>query len=281
MVRFLVIVGLLFVSPSAFAQKVVEMFDGQNELPESVGIQINSLDQGDASAVDSSGGSGFSLHFDRDGSSMLVPATVQGQAVYFLFDTGATTTTLAAWFAKEVNLLPKSDYPAVEFQTANGPTVAQFGVIDRLVLGGRLHAGVTFSMCASCPGGTFKGKPIVGLLGLNVISRYRVSIDDGAGRIEMSPGTRYSDRTRDIMPWLVLEDFETTIDTGRHKAFVRVRNIAPRRISEVTLVAKCADGTQIEVDQKPIEAGAKTTFTKLIAPGDCRIVGFDFDQPKW
>jgi hypothetical protein len=282
MVRFFVIIGLLLCSPSVFAQKVIEMFEGQNDLPESTsGIKFDSLDAGGSSESESGAYGGFTMIFEREGSSILVPATVQGKPVYFVFDTGATTSTLSYDFAKAANILPKSDYPTVQAQTANGMAVFQFGLIDQLVLGGRLHAGVTFSVCSACPTGMHKGKPIVGLLGLNVISRYRVSIDDGAGKIEMTPGSRFSDRSRDIGPWLVIEDFQITIDTGKHKALIKVQNLAPRRISDVTLMAQCADGKQVEVDQKSIEARGKTTFAKLSAPGDCRIVDFSFDQPKW
>lgn len=282
MVRFIVIIGLLLFSPGVFAQKVIEMFEGQNELPESTsGIRFDSLDGGGSAASEAGADGGFTLLFEREGATMLVPARVQGKAVYFVFDTGASTSTLSYEFAKAANILPKSDYPAVQGQTANGPVVFQLGLIDRLELGGRLHTGVTFAVCNSCPSGMHKGIPVVGLLGLNVISRYRVSIDDGAGKIEMMPGSRFSDRSRDIVPWLVVEDFQISIDTGKHKALIKVQNLAPRRISDVILVAQCADGKQVEVDRKTLEARAKTTFAKLIAPGDCRIVDFTFDQPKW
>ncbi|MEZ4458833.1 MAG: retropepsin-like aspartic protease [bacterium] len=275
---------LMCLSSSAYAQKVLEMFEGQNDLPEtSGGIRVESMDKGTVSEFSDSGAdSGITLVFEHQGSSILVPATVQGKPVYFLFDTGATTTTLSYDFAKSAGILPKADYPVIQVQTANGPAFAQFGLISQLVLGGRNHAGVSYTVCDNCPTGVYKGKPIVGLLGLNVINRYRVSIDNGSGKIEMFASASYSDRKRDIEPWLQMGDVGAKPDgKGNYVTTVSVHNKAPRTISELTLVLTCTNGNTVELGQKSISAGSKAKFSKAVDASKCMGAGFDIVGAKW
>lgn len=288
MLRILVLTAISLVGTPAYAQKVLEMFEGQNDLPESNHtIQVESLDaNAQASSYDGESGTqvdgGITINFERDGTSILVPATVQGKPVYFMFDTGATTTTLSYAFAKSANILPARDNPVVTVQTANGPRQAQFGLMDRLVLGGRTHAGVTFTICNACPAGTYKGKPVVGLLGLNVINRYRISIDEGHGKIEMYPNTRFWNRSRDIEPWLEVDDYKSFPDGARNRdTSVTIKNRAPRAIAELSLGLECSDGRVIQLGKKSIPAKGSATFKKSIELKGCSGMKFQFDDHKW
>lgn len=288
MLRILVLTAMTLAAAPAHAQKVLEMFEGQNDLPESTTtIQVEALDQGTTSDSFESGSGtqvdgGITLHFERDGSAMLVPALVHGKSVYFMFDTGATITTLSLAFAKTANIVPDKNNPEITVQTANGPRNAQFGLMERLELGGRMHSGVSFTICDSCPSGTYKGKPVVGLLGLNVINRYRISIDEGHGKIEMYPNTRFWNRSRDIEPWLEIDKITALPDGARNRnASVSVKNRAPRKIDELSLSLECNNGRLIELGKKSIPANGKATFTKSVELKDCEGVQFKFDGHKW
>ena len=150
------------------------------------------------------------------------------------------------------------------------------------MLGGRNHAGVSYTVCDNCPTGVYKGKPIVGLLGLNVINRYRVSIDNGSGKIEMFASASYSDRKRDIEPWLQMGDVGAKPDgKGNYVTTVSVHNQAPRTISELTLVLTCTNGNTVELGQKSISAGSKAKFSKAVDASKCMGAGFDIVGAKW
>lgn len=265
---------------SAQEGEVIDLFENQGEL-QAKPITVESLDGRTSSAArvefdegDSSGryDGGLTLRYERNGSAIIVPAKIEGREVYFLFDTGASFTTLSSAFAKKVGILPKKGYPATMVQTANGPTLARFGLINSIQLAGRSHSGVTYTICDACPSGTHKGKPLVGLLGMNVIGRYRTSFDDARGVIEMIPTHTYSDRARDIEPWI-----QVSYDGGKRKGkegkqlvFVgRVRNNAPRRIDRMTVAFTCAGGETVKVS-KAIASGSTAQFKATMSSGDCR-----------
>lgn len=276
---------LLCLTPSlGLAEEPLELFEGQNDLPESnSGVRIESMDSG---SVRIDGGTqadgGITIKFERQRGSIMVPATVQGKAVYFVFDTGATYTTLTSEFAKSANILPKKDYPTTVMSTANGNRRAQFGLMDRMSLGGRNHTNVTFSICDACPSGLYHGKPVVGLLGLNVLNRYRYSIDEGAGKIVMQPHSMYASRLRDIQPWLEIGKSNFWPDGDqRYKAVVTVHNAAPKAVSEADLKLECADGSVVDMGKKTISARGKATFTKQVNTRSCRGVRFYFAETKW
>lgn len=278
-----VLTALCLTTSPAWAQKVLEMFEGQSDLPDTAGVvQVESLDKGTSTSFGDSGtqvDGGITIRFEREGASILVPATVNGKGVYFIFDTGATTTTLSYEFAQAAGLMPAKDAPVTQVQTANGSAVVPFGLINRLNLGGRDHSGVTFAMCTNCPVGIHKGKPVVGLLGLNVINRYRVSFDESAGKIEMYPNASYSDRRRDIEPWIQVDDFSVAAGS-KPKATAAIINRASRSIHEVTVVLKCDNGKRISLGTKSISAKSTQKFSKVITDS-CPRFQFDLESPKW
>lgn len=262
--------------------KQIDVFDDQASMsaaPIRVDAVTGSEEGGDS--FDGDGGEtssfdgGFTLRFERTGTTILVPATVQGRAVYFVFDTGASYTTLSGAFAKSAGIFPGPKAPIVQFQTANGTSEAPLGVIDSLSFGGRSHSGVTYSVCDSCPAGVHKGKPVVGLLGMNLLGRYRTSFDHGAGVIEMSPSESYSDQWRDIQPFLDVKFGHTSIARNGRGWVLHgtVENRSPRKIQQMTLRHWCTGGTPSE-SSRSVGAGKKAKFEVLIKDGDCK-AGFD------
>lgn len=270
---------VLFIAGPALAQEgqgAIDLFENQDSLP-SGGITVESADGApivDGGEWDGSSSArvdgGITLTYERNGSSILVPAEVEGKSVYFVFDTGATYTTLTGKFAQSAGIQPKKGYPQSVVQTANGPAATQFGLINTLELGGRNHHGVTFNVCDQCPTGTYKGKPLVGLLGMNVIGRYVTSFDDARGVIDMMPSSRYDDRTRDVEPWL---QFVSGRSGRIGKALVideTIRNLAPRRIRKLALRIVCAGGAPFEWS-KAVGPGGSAKIKETIHSGDCSV----------
>src|SRR5690554_4541524 len=191
-------IGLLLSSclaaSSVNAQQVIDLFEGRQDAEPAQNLVVDSarssartesmsdvsvlqIDRGRGGDGSSHGGQALRLPFERLGSSILVKAKVQGRAVYFLLDTGATYSTLTPEFARDVGLTPADSGPKTMSRTANGMVERTFGMIPRLELGDRMHTKVSFTICESC-GGTGRDYPIVGLLGLSVLRRYRMTIDD-------------------------------------------------------------------------------------------------------
>jgi predicted aspartyl protease len=283
------VVALLAVAVPAFAQdrgKSIDVFDNQDEMSTSA-ISI----EGPAGAVDGASefdgatathtGAGITIHYERNGSAILVPAKVEGKSVYFLFDTGATYTTLSGAFARAAGIAPGEDSPVMMGQTANGPTASRVGLMNRLELGGRSHYGVTFTVCDACPSGMYKGKPIVGLLGLNVIGRYRTSFDDAHGVLQMSPTVAYADRRRDIKPWIELDYGRSQRDGKTFRFVLNVRNRAPRGVKSLKMKFSCA-GSKPTMMSKSVRAKSKLRVEQSIESGKCPL-GFSGDivEAKW
>lgn len=191
--------------------------------------------------VDSSDGEGqtIRLEYERRGQAILVPAKVGRHDAYFMFDTGASYTTMTSGFARQAGVYPRRSNPETRVQTAGGVQSTQFGLMDRFQLGGQRMENISFTLCDPCGGGVYKGKPIAGLLGLNILRRYRVSVDDSSGVIELVAHGEFNDQSADIEPWLEAELDEPESDSGSSKISLQVRNHAPRQIEELEFDVQC------------------------------------------
>ncbi len=181
------------------------------------------------------------LEYDQHGSAILVPARVGTEEVYLIFDTGATYTTLTEDFARQARVSPPADGPRGIAQTAGGLTETRFGLIQRLGLGDQTLTNVTYSICDPCGGIEYRGRPVVGLLGMNVLRRYRVSMDGGV--VELMPSSNYADRSGDIEPWVTAEFAGTWVrsDRGRPEAQFRVENLSSRQVRGVVVELVCTN----------------------------------------
>lgn len=189
----------------------------------------------------------ITLSFEKRGNSMLVPAQINGKEVYFLFDTGASYTSLNPEVADAVNAEPPDHAPSRPVETAKGRAMLTFGLLERLRLDRKLHRNVTFGLCRGCPSRTFRGKPVAGLLGLNVLNRYAIDINSNKGIVEMTPNASHGDRRADVEPWIELRDIKggrTPERDGKRAYLVRFTavNRSPRRIGSVDLSAACRGG---------------------------------------
>ena len=245
-------------------RKTIDLFDDQGSM-QATAIEVES--GGDSSdfgsdAPESVGiGGGFMLKFERTGNTILVPAQVGSKSVYFIFDTGAAFTSLTSDIARQAGFYPGSDSPSITLTTANGPRAALLGVMRSLTFGGRRHSGVTFTILDE-RFGMYKGKPVVGLLGMNVIGRYQTNFDHGRGELLMRPAGDYSDRWRDISPFLQVRHDKTEAARGGKSVnvFVKATNRAPRTIDQLTFRVRCDDGTTTTDSKRRVAAGSTVTL---------------------
>lgn len=98
----------------------------------------------------------------RDGHFWL-EAAVNGQAVPFMIDTGATLTAVSGKTAEEVGLEPRPGGIPVVLSTANGTVAAEIGTIDELRFGNVVARGLD-TVIAPSLGDT-------NVIGMNLLSR--------------------------------------------------------------------------------------------------------------
>ncbi|MGM0555927.1 MAG: retropepsin-like aspartic protease family protein [Myxococcota bacterium] len=249
-------------------------------------------EKADTIRIESTGGSSTSsfggqltLAFDKRGPSMLVPAEIAGKSVYFVFDTGATYTTLTPRFAASIGASPPSNAPQAVSRTANGRRAFRFGIMPSLELDGRVHRNVTFGACSACGGVVYKGRPVVGLLGLNVLRRYRIDFDHSAGEVSLAPGPAFADRSADIKPWLGIQRQQPeSTRPDEHEIALEVENRSARDATvELSIDCRFGDGSTATITAGPSRIGAGATETLSAGSGRnyCRVQEIDVREASW
>lgn len=289
---------------SVNAQQVIDLFEGRQDAAPAENLVVESvlsstrgeltsdvsslqIDRGPGGGEMTHGGQALRLPFERLGSSILVKAKVQGRAVYFLLDTGATYSTLTPEFARDLGLTPAASNPKTMSQTANGLVERTFGMIPRLELGDRMHSKVSFTLCESC-GGTGRDYPIVGLLGLNVLRRYRMTIDDKGGFVELMPQGGFSNQRDDIMPWLDINFHQKVVSDGKVNQtgnVVKVTNLSGHAVQDIEIAWSCsvAGGESFEADLKVAKVAAKgSSEVRLpLPPKNCQNHQLTLHSAHW
>lgn len=269
--------AVIFAFANSASAQMIDLFDDQDSMPERV------VAVGEASAEsgqEASAPGAITLTFERQNTSILVLASVRGKEAYFLFDTGATYTTLTSAFARSIGAMPPPGAPVITVETANGPAATQMGLIDQFTLGRRPHSGVSYLLCDACPSGTYKGKPVVGLLGRNVIGRYRYSIDEGTGKIVMHPSSNYNDRIRDVENWLQIEDSRVgDMDRSGIRVIAMLRNHASKSVTDVEVVLNCG-AREFSLGRKSIPSRSTRKFEGRVS-GECPNPHFQYKSPRW
>ena len=226
------------------------------------GAGVGGIEIGSAGDGTSDGGGRLTLKVDRRGSTYLVKVRIQGEPAYMIFDTGASYVSLTPSFARKVGVLPPRGAPEATMSTANGRAREAFGLLDRLDLGDRAHTRVTYVTCAGCAFGEHQGLEVVGLLGMNVLRRYRFDLDDARGEIRLTPNSHYANQRWDIEPWLQmgLEGMGSVAE--RMEIRLGLRNAAPHRVRELKLQVVCEQGGEAlrsEVKTLSLEARGKSS----------------------
>lgn len=118
-----------------------------------------------------------SLQFEKKGELMVVPAKLNDKsAARFVVDTGASYTIISQAAAKELQIDFENNPTIVPFHTANGTIQAPLVSLKSIEIGGLELKNVTVAVHD-----IFPDAAITGLLGQNVISQFRVDIDNKNG----------------------------------------------------------------------------------------------------
>lgn len=236
-------------------------------------------DEGNAGSTDGSA----VIRFKRQGLSMFVEAKLQGKLVYFMLDTGANYTAIRPSVARAAGIYPPSDAPVTTFHTANGPVAAPFGLIPSMILGGRRHSNVTYSLCETCGADRSPwGAPIAGLLGMNVLRRYTMRIDEARGVLELQPSLAYHDRMADVRPWLEPErpTLKRKTRNGPRVFEVKMRNRAPQRVDGLRLVVECGAQAPQRDEVRPIDARSSRALS-ITLDERCQPADWSVEDVRW
>jgi clan AA aspartic protease (TIGR02281 family) len=125
-----------------------------------------------------------SIPFQRRGSSVIVPARINGESVgTFLLDTGAAFSSVSSSIAQRLGIRSGSG-GTVHLLTANGAIQAPLAILDEVDIGGAVARNVP-AVIYDLPG---MSPNIVGLLGMSFLERFRVNLDIASGTLILETG---------------------------------------------------------------------------------------------
>jgi clan AA aspartic protease (TIGR02281 family) len=219
------------------------------------------------------------LPYEGSGSSLLVQISLEqgsrSQDVVMIFDTGASITTLDTETLRSLGVRVPADAPVLEVHTAGGDRQTRLVRLDRLWIGGFEVEGVTVGVCDDCRMGR-----TVGLLGLNVSSRFLVTVDQQEKELVLQPRAGVLDATADVSPWVDLSATATRWEGGRTEVEVRVLNKSDHPISTVGVRIGCGAGFHTDVG--PIAPGAEAEKPVALPLGtDCEAYTVELDRARW
>lgn len=276
---FAVALAVFFVVPGAQAQ-VIDLFEDE-DLPErEEGDEAPELviERGSSSASAGHTGSAMRIEYRKRGGTIFLPVRIGRHEAYIMLDTGASYTTLTRDFARTAGVFPPDSAPKTMTQTAGGARATQFGLIGRMQLGRHRLENVTYTLCDPCGMGSFDGTPVVGLLGMNVLGRFRMDIDDTEGVVELRPHRNFDNRRADIEPWL---EFRMGAAGGE----LSIYNQAEATIANTRFELECVrpDG-----DKKTVRARTSAVRARSSSPLDvdgrdsnCRVVDAQLTSGSW
>ena len=175
-----------------------------------------------------------------------------------IFDTGATLTTLKSSVLDRLGV-QYAFGPEVTLHTAGGPRVARLALIDRLWLGGYEVEGVTVAVCDVCGNGE-----TVGMLGLNVSGRFRVTYDPSGAFLYVEE-REAPDHRLDLRNWVDLSGQARQWRDGSVELTIYATNNAPRSISRLDVEIRC-DATFV-VELEGLSLGEESEMTVELPVG--------------
>ena len=148
----------------------------------------------------------IAVPFSATGNAILMSVELRGPAgrtvLPYLFDTGASFTTVNSKTAAELGLEVPDDAPTLQFNTASGPRESRMVYLPGLRLGETVLEGLLVSVCDGCV-----NERTEGLLGLNVMREFFVQMDYQAERMHLIPRQHDGrpNRAYDIGPTVKLD----------------------------------------------------------------------------
>jgi clan AA aspartic protease (TIGR02281 family) len=220
-------------------------------LPTTRGTELLGTDDVDTSRA-------LSVAMPAEGTAILMDATLEGPGgrvtLPYLFDTGASFTTMTSATAKKLGIEVPEDAPILTFNTATGPRESHMVHLPALELGRVRVDGLLVSVCDKCANDHSEG-----LLGLNVMRKFFVQMDYRAGRMLLLPRITHErpNRAYDVEPVVELEvegSAELWLDRVRWVILVHNRSTMP--LVDVVPVVKFAGGPTLRAARiESIEPG--------------------------
>jgi hypothetical protein len=211
----------------------------------------------------------------EQGLAIYVPITLEGQDGRrvdsdYLFDTGATYTTITSETARELGVEVPSDAPSLQFNTASGPRESRMAYLPALRLGEVQIPGLLVSVCDSCATETAGG-----LLGLNVMREFLIQMDYQGSRMVLLPRIHEGrpNRAYDIAPMLTMEvEGRPEIWLGRIRWVVTMTNNGTVPIERAMPRVDFAGGPRLygePIDRiAPGETGRSLLVGKVVEDGE-------------
>jgi hypothetical protein len=195
--------------------------------------------------VDEAGAIG--LPFDEQGTAILTDVVLEGEseeiAATYLFDTGASFTTISNATAGLLDIEVPDDAPTLKFNTASGPHESRMVYLPALRLRDVRIPGLLVSVCDTCASDRTEG-----LLGLNVMREFYVQMDYKNHRMTLLPRIRRGrpNRAYDIEPVVDLAvEGSPEVWLGRVHWVVMLTNRGTEPIERATPVVKFSDGPSL------------------------------------
>lgn len=188
----------------------------------------------------------LSVPFAEEGTAILMDVTLRGPTpdakltLPYLFDTGASYTTISSATAAKLGVPVPDDAPTLTFNTASGPRESRMVHLPALQLGQVTIPGLLVSVCDACV-----NERTEGLLGLNVMREFFVQMDYKNQRMQLLP--RVADpnpnRAYDIEPVVELKvEGAAEVWLGRVRWMLLVRNRGTAPLRNVVPVVEFTDG---------------------------------------
>lgn len=214
------------------------------------------------------------------GNALIVTVTAEGRLgksakMRMLLDTGASFTTLSRRALDEIGLPAQSDSPVVKLGTAAGEVDAHLALVDRILLNDVEIPAVTVAVCDAC-----ESHGVVGLLGLNVLSHFLVTLDGAHQRVllERRPGP--ANRALDVSPWLNVRALATSWLDGRVEVDVTVKSSADRHIGVAEIAIRCDQTYVAELHDIPAK-GSANTLVRLPRGAKCDDYTAPLERATW
>ncbi len=223
---------------SALGHNTADLIDPLEDAAEPVTL---TADEGDSAPPDA-----ITVPFSADGNAILMDVELEGPAgssVFpYLFDTGASFTTISSSAAATLGIEVPGDAPTLHFNTASGPRESKMVYLPALRLGDVELQGLLVSVCDGCTNDRSEG-----LLGLNVIREFLVQMDYQSARMRLLPRIDdHPNRAYDIGPALGLEvEGRPEIWLGRVRWVVLVENLSTVPIEGVIPEINFSDGLRL------------------------------------
>ena len=215
------------------------------------------------------------IPFTEQGAAIFLSIQLEGEdgqtkALDYLFDTGASYTTITSQTAAELGIEIPEDAPSLEFNTASGLRESRMVHLPALRLGDVRIPGLLVSVCDSCA-----TERTGGLLGLNVMREFLVQMDYQGKRMRLLPRIHEGrpNRAYDIGPLLDLEvEGRPEIWLGRVRWVVTMTNHGSVPIEDAMPRVDFKNGRQLHGERveriEPGETGRSLLVGEVVEDGE-------------